>query len=211
MPSTYDGPPLPDTMSAAEFKARREALGLSVPWLSKRLRVDERTIRSWESGKYTVPDGVRDTLLRFKDNADTLVEEILAELDAGAEHPIVQTLRAEDDYQWADDRNVDSPGRVVSEVYPSSWHRAVAVRVAERVPGARIVYFGNLDIADVELLRVTEMDEFDDADVGKLALLVKGEHVKFVSDVREAGDWVSRRFGKPIIMTEVGHGHWRVA
>ena len=48
----------PADMTAAEFAAHRRLAGLTLDQLAAHLRVNPRTVRSWESGRDAVPDRI---------------------------------------------------------------------------------------------------------------------------------------------------------
>ncbi len=108
-------------MTAAEFRVLREYLGVSGPWLARHLEVSDRTIRHWESGRYTVPAGVAQQLVEIEHDAAQAVADGLA---ACTDNAVVVTFACDDDFWTA------HPGAV----YPASWHRAVVARIREARP-----------------------------------------------------------------------------
>lgn len=50
--------PWPDSLTAAEFRMSREALGLSAEWLADRLGVALKSVQRWENGHRQIPRGV---------------------------------------------------------------------------------------------------------------------------------------------------------
>jgi transcriptional regulator with XRE-family HTH domain len=66
--ATTSGFPLP---APAEWRARREALGLDLPELAQSLGVDADTVRAWEEG-YEPGGGARNRYARFLDAASCL-------------------------------------------------------------------------------------------------------------------------------------------
>jgi len=129
---TYTDPPgMPEDerMTGAELRMVRDYLGLTGDWLAAHLKVSPRTVRHWEHGRHPIPDGVR------------LAVEHLEELTAQQVHaystalldvpdPCVVTYRNDAEYEAA------APGAG----WPAGWHRQVLARVAERVPGLRVIY-----------------------------------------------------------------------
>lgn len=114
-------------MSAAEFRCYRDWLGVTMEWLAARLGVAERTVRRWEAEATAVPAGVAAEVRQLVAVAD---EQLAAMLDAApADDPVVVTYRGDEDH-WAAD----------GSRWPASWHRALCARLADRVPGLRIVY-----------------------------------------------------------------------
>ncbi|MFD5429983.1 helix-turn-helix domain-containing protein [Streptomyces sp. NPDC127084] len=126
-----DPPDMPEDerMTPAEFKVVREFLGLTGDWLAAHLGVSPRTVRHWEQGKYTIPDGVRlaieDLERRTGEYVDGIVEKLMDLPDPG-----VITYRDDSEYEAA------HPG----PEFPASWHRAVVARVAQEVPALSIAY-----------------------------------------------------------------------
>lgn len=127
--SAYTDPPdMPDDerMTDAELKVVREFLGLSLAWLADHLAVSLRTVQHWEQGKYAIPDGVR------------LAIEHLEKVAADQVTAAVEMLNDVPDPGMAIPRTAaDCPPECP---WPPSWHRAVAARIAQEVPGLPIVY-----------------------------------------------------------------------
>ena len=126
-----DPPNMPgdERMTDAEFKVVREFLGLTGDWLAAHFDVNPRTVRSWEQGKYPIPDGVRleleDLERRTGEFVSALIEKIM-----DLPEPTVVTYRNDAEYH---DAHPDVP-------FPAAWHRAVVARIAQEVPGLVIVY-----------------------------------------------------------------------
>lgn len=105
-------------MTPAEFKARRERMGLSTQWLATRWGVSLLSVQRWERNR-AIPDALA---ADFESIEDAFRDAV----DTGA---------------WAGKRVLTVP-RVDAESldgYPPAYHRAVALGIAERT-GARIVY-----------------------------------------------------------------------
>ena len=117
-------------MSGAELRCLREWLGLTTRWLADHLGVAERSIHRWEGGVREVPEGVAAEVLRLSeityDVLNGLVEKLLDVPDPG-----LYTYRSDEDYR-EHHPEVD---------WPASWHRALCSRLADEVPGLRIVYW----------------------------------------------------------------------
>ncbi|OQO88981.1 transcriptional regulator [Saccharomonospora piscinae] len=129
--NTTDPPCTPENqrMTPAEFRVAREFLGLSGPWLAAHLGVSDRTQRHWEAGRYPIPDGVRLEIERLQaDTAQHVTAHIKHMMDTPA--PVMLTYATDEQYHAA---HPDSP-------YPASWHRAVAARVSQEMPGLSIAY-----------------------------------------------------------------------
>lgn len=126
-----DPPDMPDNerMADAEFRIAREFLGLTGDWLAAHLGVNARTVRSWEQGRYPIPDGVRleieDLGRRTGEFIGAIVEQLLDVPD-----PAVLTYRSDEQYR---EHHPEQP-------WPAAWHRAVIARVALEVPGLSITY-----------------------------------------------------------------------
>jgi hypothetical protein len=120
------GMPEDERMTDAEFKVVREFLGLTGDWLSDHLGVSSRTVRHWEQGKYPIPDGVRLTLEALETSAAQQVTAAVKMLNDAPE-PGLTIPRTE----------ADCPPACP---WPPSWHRAIAARIAQEVPGLSIVY-----------------------------------------------------------------------
>lgn len=120
---------VPAVMSAAEIRCYRDWLGVTMEWLAARLGVAERTVRRWEAETTAVPAGVAAEVRQLVAVAD---QQLAVMLDAvPADDPVVVTYRGDEDH-WAAD----------GSRWPGSWHRALCGRLADRVPGLRIVYRG---------------------------------------------------------------------
>lgn len=121
-----------DPMAAAELRVVREYLGLTTRWLADHLAVAERSIHRWESGdpRYPIPDRVR---LHVEQLEARTADVVTATVDAcnDARDPAILTYRTDQDYR------VHHP----EQPWPASWHRAVAARVAQEVPGLAIEYW----------------------------------------------------------------------
>lgn len=124
-----DGMPEDERMTAAEFKVVREFLGLSVEWLASHLGVVGRTVRHWETGRYSIPDGVRLSIERLEETTAATVSAAIDQL-MDVPDPAVITYRSDEEYHAA---HPEQP-------FPASWHRAVVARVAQEVPALVIDY-----------------------------------------------------------------------
>ena len=70
-------------MNPIEFKARREALGLSQSELARLLDVKQVTISAWENGTRSIPVGAEVQLEDIEEVMEDLVGEILESREAG--------------------------------------------------------------------------------------------------------------------------------
>ena len=50
-------------MTGAELKTLRETLGLPVSWLADQAQVRQRSVNYWESGRFSVPEGIATMIL----------------------------------------------------------------------------------------------------------------------------------------------------
>lgn len=126
-----DPPGMPDDerMTDAEFRVVREFLGLTPEWVADHLGVSARTLRHWEAGKYTIPDGVRLELEDLEARTAQFVAGVIGQL-MDVPDPGVVTYRTDAEYHAA---HLEIP-------FPASWHRAVVARIAQGVPGLAIAY-----------------------------------------------------------------------
>jgi hypothetical protein len=128
MTAYTDPPGMPDDerMTDAELKVVREYLGLSLQWLADHLAVSLRTVQHWEQGKYAIPDGVR---LAVESLESVAGQQVTASVEMLNDAPdaVMAIPRTESDCP------PECP-------WPPSWHRAIAARIAQEVPGLSIVY-----------------------------------------------------------------------
>lgn len=123
------GMPEDERMTEAEFRVVREFLGLTPEWLSAHLGVSARTVRHWEAGRYTIPDGVRMELEDLEVRTAEFIGGVVPQL-MDLPDPGVITYRSDEEYREA---HPETP-------FPASWHRAVVARLALEVPGLSIAY-----------------------------------------------------------------------
>lgn len=108
-------------MNEAEFRVRREHLGLTHVELAALLGVNERRIRKWEFGGDPIPDSLDTDFATLERAATTAVDEITA----SAQRTIT----------------IPRPSKDMPETgYPSGFWRAVAGRAWARHPDLRIEY-----------------------------------------------------------------------
>lgn len=116
------GIPADEQMQPAEFRAVREYLGLTHEWVAAGLGVTDRTVRSWESGRHPIPDGVRVEVERWEAHAASAVGQVV-ERALDAPDPVVLVPRDGDLDGW-----------------PARWWRHVTMRAAVEVPGLVVQY-----------------------------------------------------------------------
>ena len=108
-------------MTPAEFKARREALGLSTRWLAERWGVSHISVQRWERNR-SIPASLEADLEAIERRASEAVAEGVARCDGSIEVP-----------------RIDADSR---DGYPAAYHRAVALRIAHAT-GGEIVFRGD--------------------------------------------------------------------
>src|SRR5690606_25485623 len=100
------------------------------------------SVRHWDSGKYPVPERISRWLRWLAEETEATVSWIAERLETSPESErLLVTYRndAELDAGAADD-----PHRCLypDDDLPAAWHRRMAARVAERVPGPRLIHPG---------------------------------------------------------------------
>jgi hypothetical protein len=132
-------------MTGAELKAMREYLGLSPLWLAGYLaRGDDlgkkwrenmaRRIQRMELDQEKIPEELADDMDEIYEQTEKLVATLVAnyrpDVEQGTAAPMLATYRSDEEY-WRD--------RDATE-FPARWHRMVAQRVADALPGLALVY-----------------------------------------------------------------------
>lgn len=120
-------------VTPAELRCLREFLGLPPVWLADRLNVRERTLHRWEAAVIPIPDGVAVEVEALANDAGDIVDALVQQYEKSGGGELV-TYRTDEDYRSVGDLGL---------IYPASWHRAIAARVAEQVSGITLVYFGD--------------------------------------------------------------------
>lgn len=124
------------TMTGAELQATREFLGLSRTWLADKLQIGERRIMRMEAEQQPIPDAIvtlMDEVASYtKDAVSGLVNQYRRRLKASPNDPVL----------FLTYRNDETYAEQVSDArFPSRWHRMVASRVCEAVPGLVLSYW----------------------------------------------------------------------
>lgn len=132
--------PSPTSMTAAEFRIRREVFGLSAEWLAEQLGVALKTVQRWESGHRPIPEGIVEEM------------DILSQaFGAGAAGKVAEHLLATPDAVMTIPRTGTHFG------FPASWYRALvdmvrfelttqhAADCGPEVAGFRVVYFDDIE------------------------------------------------------------------
>lgn len=117
-------------MNAAEIRAAREYLAINVEQFADLLGVTDRTVRSWEAGRYLVPAGVAEEVHLMLDRADQHVADLVDQMTSSGGSGEITVYRSDADYHAAR----------TGATMPASWHRVIAKRAARAVPGVRLVF-----------------------------------------------------------------------
>lgn len=120
------------TVTPAELKSLREHLGFTGDTLGKYLNPPAvgRTVRRWEEGRFSIPDGVADEIRMLEQLTDTHVRNTVDALRSQTA-PTLTVYRDDPEYHQA------HPDMAR---FPASWHRSVAIRAARQVEGVRIIF-----------------------------------------------------------------------
>lgn len=114
----------------AELRVVRERLGLTVRWLAGYLAVDERTVRRWETGEIAVSAEAGLVMAQLEADTEAVVSDAIATAEAiEGGSAVIETYRDDEHYK-----------RATGDMFPASWHRAMAARVAANLDGARVIY-----------------------------------------------------------------------
>lgn len=116
-------------MDGGELQTVREFLGLTIESLAGMLRVNPRTIRSWEAGRDPIPARIRDEVEQIEAITAQAVTELVDAL-RDARDPAVVVYRRDADMHAA---------RPDTAHLPARWWRHVVARAAHEVPGVEIV------------------------------------------------------------------------
>lgn len=126
-------PTLPP-MTGAEMRCTLDYLGLTTNWLARKLSVDPRRLKRISIGQESMNEAIARAVDDvYEETADT-VEQLaiqyrlkVADTDGDVVFPV---YRSEIEYE-----------RVYKDArFPVQWHRCVAVRVIEQVPGLQLEY-----------------------------------------------------------------------
>jgi len=121
-------------MTGAELKCTREYLGLSTSWLAEHLACDERRLQRMELDQEEVNTaiaGAVDDL--YEETADTVrrltdkYRELMEHHPEGVKFPV---YRSDGEYYRA----------LKHARFPVRWHRQVAARVVDKLPGLVLSY-----------------------------------------------------------------------
>src|SRR5690606_3631574 len=128
-------------LTAADYNTLRKRLGIPGEWLARRFGVSDRSVRHWDSGKYPVPERIGRWLRWLAEATEDTVAWIAERLETSPESErLLVTYRNDEEL---DACAADDPYRgLYPDDLPAAWHRRMAARVAERVPGLRLIYPG---------------------------------------------------------------------
>lgn len=116
-------------MTCAEFRVASEWLGLDIDAVAALLEVSPRTVARWSYGHKEVPDGVAAEVASWLGETAAAVEACVARLRLDPA-PAMTVYRTDEEYRQAEP---DSS-------MPAAWHRALAWRVAQQIPGLEVRY-----------------------------------------------------------------------
>lgn len=122
---TTPGPSAPSEITPAELKALLGWLGLTRPWLARRLKVEERSVIRWEDGKARIPDSASAELVRVWNHAAASIRTMVDAAQSQADDGLItlRTFRVDAEYHAATDQTE----------YPASWHRALTCRAMDHI------------------------------------------------------------------------------
>jgi hypothetical protein len=122
-------------MTGAELKCTREYLGLSTSWLAEHLACDERRLQRMELDQEEINNAIASAVDDlYEETADT-VRRLTDKYRAMREH------RGVDAVEFPVYRNDSEYYRAHKHArFPVRWHRQVAARVADRLPGLVLSY-----------------------------------------------------------------------
>jgi DNA-binding transcriptional regulator YiaG len=119
----------PLIMTTAELRCLRERLGLTPAALAAAIGRSERNVRRWENGEQRISRETADAMIALASYTDAAVDALVEAA------PSTITVYRDDEAFRAHE---DTGSRVLS----AAWHRMVAARTAERIPGSVIAYRG---------------------------------------------------------------------
>lgn len=120
-------------MTGAELRTAREQLGVTGDWLAEYMGEKPRTLRRWEQGLHRVPDKVRSYIEHLERRTADVVAQMADTLNRDREQPVTVVAVYRTNAQF----HAAHPDL---SLFCASWHRVVVARVAQQVPGLRMVY-----------------------------------------------------------------------
>lgn len=135
--ATANADDLPDStpsMTKAQFRALREALGIEPEHVAALLEVDSRNVYRWAKGGNRIPNGVRDELWALHRATEAVIDQTVASYLNNAVQPDqLPPLFTYGDEEYHSLQPDHAP-------LPARFHRICAWRVSSRVPGLAVVY-----------------------------------------------------------------------
>lgn len=123
--TTADSAVSEDRMDGGELQMVREYLGLTIEAMAGMLRVNPRTVRSWESGRDLIPERIREEVEHVEAMTAQSVGELVDALNDARDPAVVVYRRDEDMHAaWPDTAHL-----------PARWWRHVVARACHEVPG----------------------------------------------------------------------------
>jgi hypothetical protein len=137
--STADVQAQAPELSAAEFKAAYDKLGLTTEWLAEHLQVHLRTVQRWLRSELKVPAWVCGRMADLLAEAEeTVARETRRALEEGTE--FLQAYRSDEqmpddvcDYRYPAAYYLKTKDRIAEEVYKASGRR-VRVYYVDEIP-----------------------------------------------------------------------------
>jgi hypothetical protein len=128
------------SMTGAELRCSREFLGLTQGWMARYLMCDSRRLLRMENEQEDIPEKFVEAVDALYEETNTCVRALISKYramtegrNAGEAEFVI--YRHDDTYQRDRKRKVDYRGK-----FTAQWHRMVAQRVADAVPGVVLVY-----------------------------------------------------------------------
>lgn len=116
-------------MDPGELQMVREYLGLTLNAMAGILKVNPRTLRSWEAGREKVPERIRVEVERIEAATGKVVTEVVEALSS-VEEPAIEVYRTD---------AVLHAAQAKTEHLTARWWRHVVARAVYEVPGVVIV------------------------------------------------------------------------
>ncbi|ORI13429.1 DNA-binding transcriptional regulator [Rhodococcus sp. 1168] len=131
--------------SSGYVQTMREDLGLTGDEFAGQLGVNPRTLRSWESGRDSVPDRIQAEIAEMLAERDHQVDALTADLAAAGSPAVVPVWRSDAEMHAA---------RPSLYPHPARWWRHVVARTTGQVDGVIVETHTIVDLPDWELLEV---------------------------------------------------------
>ena len=127
-------------ITGAEFRSMREYLGLSQGWMARYLMCDGRRLSRMENGGEDIPNRFAGRLDDVYEETAQVVSVLVAKYQdllktRSSGEATLSVYRTDEEYRSDPKRKLDNGGK-----FSASWHRMVAQRVADAVPGVVLVY-----------------------------------------------------------------------